>query len=318
MAIITFEVYRTQVTSGNTVGTSQRITLNVNDANNDGVLSEAEIVAALVAPGTTATTANTFGEVVGDVTLFVRTSSGSANGVNANASGYLFTPDPIAPGNVGSILTSLGGTFLPFEPANLRICFATGTLIGTPNGPRAVEDLCAGELVLTADGAARQIVWTGSRDMDAAALDLSPNQRPVLIGAGALGGGLPLRDLVVSPQHRILMHGLPGDEGQGVLVAARHLAESGMAGVRVMRGARAVTYHHIALADHDLLLAEGAAVESLFIGPQALRALTPAQRAELTAVFPSLAQGRNPMTPVRPFARRRDIVPARRHERADA
>ncbi len=207
-------------------------------------------------------------------------------------------------------LGALRHLFRPVDPDALAICFAAGTLIATPGGPRPVETIRAGDLVLTVDDGAQPVLWAGQRHLDADALDRAPNLRPVRIAAGALGAGLPRRDLTVSPQHRILMRGVAGDEGRGVLAAARHLAEAAMPGIDVLTDARAVTYCHLALAGHAILLAEGVAAESLFTGPQALRALSQPQRDELTAVFPSLARGENPMSPARPFARRKDVLRA--------
>lgn len=88
---------------------------------------------------------------------------------------------------------------------DLMICFAAGTQLMTPTGPRAIEDIAVGDLVLTVDRGPQPVRWRGKRKLDAIDLHIAPHLRPIRIKAGALGPDLPERDLVVSPQHRILV-----------------------------------------------------------------------------------------------------------------
>lgn len=169
-------------------------------------------------------------------------------------------------------------------------CFATGTLIDTPAGPRPVQALQAGDLVLTADEGPQAVIWAGHVDVDAHWLDLQPNLRPIRIAAGALSPGYPARDLVLSPQHRVLVRSAIAERmfaAREVLVAVKHLV--GLPGIEVMKPAAGIGYHHLLLARHQVLRAEGAAVESLYLGPQALKNLPPAERREIMALFPELA-----------------------------
>jgi autotransporter passenger strand-loop-strand repeat protein len=134
-------------------------------------------------------------------------------------------------------------------------CFAAGTRILTLNGEVAVEDLSVGDTVVTVreDGPTEQkIIWTGRRSLDIARHAEPELVWPVRIRAGAFGPGLPERDLRVSP-----LHGLYID---GHLIEARALING--ATVIQERGTRWVTYHHIELAAHDILLAEGLPAES--------------------------------------------------------
>ena len=131
-------------------------------------------------------------------------------------------------------------------------CFAAGTRIATPDGERAVELLRAGDRVRTASGDLRAIVWAGSRSVDILAHPEPGLVRPVAIKRGALGPGLPRRDLRVSPDHNIAF--------ADVLIPAKCLVNG--RNVVVEDGAAHVTYHHLELATHDLLLAEGLAAES--------------------------------------------------------
>ncbi|MFD1882116.1 Hint domain-containing protein [Paracoccus pacificus] len=168
------------------------------------------------------------------------------------------------------------------------VCFVAGTMIATPEGPRAVETLRAGDLVLTADHGPRPLAWVGSRSLDTRHQE---NLRPIRIRAGALGQGLPEADLRVSPQHRILVRSNIARTMFGtdeVLVAAKHL--TGLPGIEIEPGDASVGYVHLLFDRHELVFANGAVSESLFTGPQALKMVSAQARDEILALFPELAQ----------------------------
>lgn len=174
-------------------------------------------------------------------------------------------------------------------------CFALGTLIDTDTGPRPVESLRAGDLILTRDHGLQPLRWQGGSHVCAEGLEIRPNLRPILIRAGALGEGSPCRDLTVSPQHRVLVrsriaHRLFQD-GE-ILVAAKHLV--GLPGIEVMAPPEGVTYFHLLFDRHEIVMSDGAWSESLFTGPQALNSVSDAARREILALFPDLAAGRAP------------------------
>lgn len=184
-------------------------------------------------------------------------------------------------------------------------CFTPGTMIDTPDGPRRIEDLGVGDRVLTRDHGAQVIRWTGRQHVSAARLDAAPNLRPVLIRAGALGPGVPGTDLVVSPQHRLLLTSrivarVAGAEA--VLAPARQLI--GWPGIEVLAGESGVTYLHLMLARHEVIRANGAWSESLYLGPRVTQKLTGAARREIAALFPELlTPGAAPPPPARPLLR---------------
>ena len=93
--------------------------------------------------------------------------------------------------NGGAAVT---GTDLTYDNTNV-VCFTAGTLIGTLLGPVRVEDLKAGDDVLTLDTGTQKIRWIGSTHRDSIDLAVDPKLRPVRISAGALGEGLPAQDL---------------------------------------------------------------------------------------------------------------------------
>ncbi len=169
------------------------------------------------------------------------------------------------------------------------VCFTPGTLLETPDGPRAVEDLVAGDKLVTKDAGAEEILWVGSRHVSGARLCVMPDLRPVRIRGGALGDGRATRDLVVSPDHRILLTGdraraLSGDDE--VLIAARDLVDGGA--IRRDRAARAATYVHVMLPDHHIVVANGVETESFHPGMAALDEVAEDQRLRLFDVMPGL------------------------------
>jgi hypothetical protein len=130
-------------------------------------------------------------------------------------------------------------------------CFRAGTAIATPRGPVAVEELRLGDIVLTAEGAALPVLWIGHRTVDCSRHPRPEQVWPVRIKAGAFEPQAPLRDLFLSPDHAV--------HAEGVLIPVKYLVN----GTTVAQLAvETVTYLHIELERHQLVLAEGLAVES--------------------------------------------------------
>jgi hypothetical protein len=182
----------------------------------------------------------------------------------------------------GTPTTSL--TFTEIE--QVVPCFTPGTLIATDRGDVPVERLRAGDMVLTRDHGFQPVRWAGRRDLGVADLIVQPALRPVRIAAGALGGGLPLRDMWVSPQHRMLVEGRGPEMWFGtdeVLVAALHLV--GQPGVEQVM-LPGVSYIHIMCAAHEIIMADGAWTESFQPAARMLDEMDVGQRAELLALFP--------------------------------
>lgn len=171
-------------------------------------------------------------------------------------------------------------------------CFTAGVRLLTAKGQRPVEKIAVGDLVETADNGLQPVRWVGSRTLDAVDLAAAPELRPIRIARGALGDGLPKRDIMVSPQHRMLVRSAIAQRMFGadeVLVAAKHLV--GLAGVSVADDVTEVTYLHLLFDRHEVVFAEGARSETLYVGAEALRSVGEAARAEILALFPQLAEG---------------------------
>lgn len=173
---------------------------------------------------------------------------------------------------------------------NIAICVQRGTLIETGHGPVAVEDLAPGDMVQTRDSGLRPVRWIGSRRMNAAQLALAPELRPIRIAAGAIGPDIPDRDLLVSPQHRVLLTGWKAELYFGepeILVPAKSLVDD--CTIVIARDVEDVEYFHVLFDRHEIMLTNGAPTESFFPGAYVLDALDRAVSEELYAIFPELA-----------------------------
>ncbi len=168
-------------------------------------------------------------------------------------------------------------------------CFTPGTLVATARGQCLVEDLRAGDRIVTRDNGLQEIRWVGRRDLTQSELLLRPHLRPVLIRAGSLGENIPERDMLVSPNHRMLLTGdrsvLYFDEYE-VLAAAKHLTHQ--AGVEIV-APKGVSYLHFMFDQHEVVLADNAWTESFQPGDQSLDSMSSPQRQELYELFPELA-----------------------------
>jgi hypothetical protein len=130
-------------------------------------------------------------------------------------------------------------------------CFAEGTRIATPDGEQPVETLRPGDCVRTWSGKTRPVVWVGHRTVDCRRHPRPEAVWPVRVRAGAFGPGRPARDLILSPDHALFL--------DGVLVPVRCLVDGDAI---AQLAAERVTYWHVELDRHDILLAEGLPAES--------------------------------------------------------
>lgn len=188
-------------------------------------------------------------------------------------------------------LAENGATKSEAPKSDATVCFVRGTHIKTIAGERPVEALSVNDLILTMDTGYQPIRWIGSRTLDGHDLAAKPGLRPIRIRAGALAPGLPTRDLIVSPNHRILsrskiarnMFGFPE-----VLVAAKDLVFLG--GVAIADDLDAVEYWHFMFDRHQVVYAEGSAAESLLASSEALAAIPPEALRELFEIMPELSR----------------------------
>ena len=145
----------------------------------------------------------------------------------------------------------LGNGSLTFEIFRNTACFAAGTRISTQRGDIAVEELAVGDLVEAHFAGQAPIRWIGHRRVDCSRHPDPRRVWPVRIAAGAFGSAKPARDLWLSPDHAIF--------SDGVLIPIKHLVN----GTTIEQVQMAqVTYYHIELSHHDVLIAEGLPAES--------------------------------------------------------
>ena len=195
------------------------------------------------------------------------------------------------------------------------VCFAAGTRIMTVLGEKPVEDLRPGDLVRVLDGSHQPLRWVGQRRLGKADLLRNPLLYPVKVAAGALGLGLPKRDILVSRQHRMLIASAPLRALTGhsaALVAACKLV--GLPGIAVDQSVEEITYFHLLFDRHQVIWAERAPSESLLLGPEADKTLTRAQAHDIAMRLPSLAQASTPALPVLTGRIRKSLM--LRHQRS--
>ncbi len=167
-------------------------------------------------------------------------------------------------------------------------CFTPGTLIATAKGQVRVEDLQPGDRVITRDNGLQEIAWVGQKSLTQKDFIARPELKPVLIKAGSLGENMPERDIMVSPNHRMLI----ADKGASmyfdepeVLAAAKHfVGKDGICHVDVSQ----TSYIHFMFERHEVVLSDGTWTESFYPGDYTIDGLGAEQRDEILALFPEL------------------------------
>lgn len=139
-----------------------------------------------------------------------------------------------------------------FDGSYVVPCFVAGTRILTRRGEVAVEDLQVGdEAVAMVGGGFSRITWIGQLQVATTNAYRVPKHWPIKVRAGAFAPGVPHSDLLLSPDHAVFV--------KGALIPVG-LLENGLTVVREPMDR--VTYFHVELERHDVLLSEGLASES--------------------------------------------------------
>ncbi|MDX1822109.1 MAG: Hint domain-containing protein, partial [Paracoccaceae bacterium] len=195
------------------------------------------------------------------------------------ADGVLDLAGGIVLNNAGS---AVAATELTSENTGV-VCFTRGTHIATTQGEILIENLKTGDLVLTMDHGYQPIRWIGSTKVRAVG-----HLAPILFRKGVLNN---VRDLMVSPQHRMFLNGWQAEVLVGeheVLAAAKHLVNDST--VRRVEGGE-VEYFHILFDTHEIIFAEGCPSESFHPGVMGWGALAEEARQEIITLFPQLDNG---------------------------
>lgn len=190
------------------------------------------------------------------------------------------------------------------------ICFGAGTLIETDTGPLAVELLRTGDCVKTWTNETEPVRWIGCSRHDSLSLARSPELRPIRVRGGAFGGGLPYRDLILSPNHRVLISDWRAELLFGedeVLVPIKALIDGDR--IAVDDTVASVAYYHLLLDRHRVIFSNGLPTESLLVAGQSLAALSAEASAELHQIFgragiDAMLEG----LPDRPIVKTRDAL----------
>ncbi len=170
--------------------------------------------------------------------------------------------------------------------APVLVCFLRGTLIDTPQGQRRIETLQPGDLISTFDGRDLPLRWIGHRDISATDLLLYPELRPIVLPQDMFGPGLPARRLKLSASHRLAIGGWEAELLFGtetLLMRANHLLGHGATRVNPHRD---LTYYHLLLDEHTLVLANGLACETFQLGARTELALAAEDLAALATACP--------------------------------
>lgn len=175
------------------------------------------------------------------------------------------------------------------QQADGTICFTPGTRIQTPNGPIPVQELQEGDRINTKDDGPQTIRWIGTRRISGGRLVAMPHLRPVRVQAHVLGQGEPDEDLILSPDHRLVVKGavaLSLFNRHEVLVTARDLIND----TSIMPDYRCLgaTYIHLMLDAHQVVWANGVEVESFHPAGMATDRIESSQRYELFDRFPDI------------------------------
>jgi Hint domain len=231
----------------------------------------------------------------------------SIDRVEARPGLFLVRIDGKASALASAFAWRVGEAFAPdaAETTQALAGYAAGTRIDTPDGPRAVETLRAGDVVSTLANGSRPLRWVGRRQVATVELIAEPGLCPVEFAPGAIGNA---QQLLVSPHQRILIDDWRAEVYFGedrVLVAAQALVDDQAA--RVVLPVEGLHYVMLLCDRHEVLLAEGVPSESFHPGDAGLGMLTQAERDEVTALFPEAE-----------LLRRRAAFPIVRHGEARA
>ncbi|WP_055661806.1 Hint domain-containing protein [Jannaschia seosinensis] len=225
-------------------------------------------------------------ETLGDLIVTDGASNWSARMVEIEGGEHLLVfSEGLPPAGVGLRIAQSPAS-RPRRATRETICFTAGTVIDTPDGPRAVEDIRRGDRVATRDAGPQDVIWTGSRRLTAPRLQTEPNLRPVRILAGALGNA---NELDVSPGHLILVSHPAAKALWGapeVLVRARDLVDD--YGIVPAPAAGDVTYVHLLTRHHQVLRANGVWADSFHPGDVDIATLSPRDRVCLLDAVPDI------------------------------
>lgn len=162
-------------------------------------------------------------------------------------------------GRPGDTSVSYFGFSAGVEPIGLSACIAPHAPVETPDGPRMIDRLKPGDLVMTQDSGPQPVRWVGAREVPARG-----QFQPIRLRAPYFG---LTRDILVSPEQCLLITGAEVEYLFGedeVLVQARHLVNGVSAHWEKM--GPTVKLYHVLLDQHEVIRIAGCQLESLYVG----------------------------------------------------
>jgi len=240
-----------------------------------------------------------------DTLDFINSSASSISGGSGSDALNLPVGTVVTDETHGTFTTTLGGsyslssgsfilptgqtvTYSAVESGVGIPCFTPGTMITTPKGPKPIEQLSVGDLVITQDHGLQAIRWIGEKKITGARLFAYPHLQPIRIKKDAFGVGKPNCDLLVSPQHRMVISNALGEllyGSKNCLLCAKSLLDH--PSIEVAKIPTTI-YIHIMFDQHQIIYANGCATESFHPGSYILEAMETAIQDEIYEIFPEL------------------------------
>ncbi|WP_106358604.1 Hint domain-containing protein [Yoonia maritima] len=187
-----------------------------------------------------------------------------------------------------TVVSSQEGPSNPYTALASPPCFTRGCRLETPFGLTAVEDIKVGDLVSTLDDGPQIVRWVGVKRLPAAALATTPKFRPVLVKKDGFGPGQPNCDILLSPQHRILITGWRAEllfgEDEILVPAIKLLNDQAIVSKHCLEG---VEYYHVMFDQHQIVRCDGLWTESYLPNVAEVDAIE--TQKEVVALFPELA-----------------------------
>lgn len=187
--------------------------------------------------------------------------------------------------NIFAPETPEGTTAHPFDGGLLQ-----GTQVRTPCGPRRIEHVRAGDLIVTRTKGLQPVRMVWRRELRDVDLRGRPEAAPVRLKTRAIGPMMPQQDLVLAPEHPVLVPGyrLDGLAGSiGGLMEAGELAGTSDAAY-VDRSLEEAPLFHLVFDSHQIFMANGLPVGSVDLTADVLERLEPSLRDEVLEIFPRL------------------------------
>lgn len=172
---------------------------------------------------------------------------------------------------------------------------ASGPVIGlegsafvrTPCGSRRIEFLRPGDLIVTRDNGLQPVRMIWTRTVTAAEIAADPSLAPVRFKSRAIGPMMPQRDLLLAPDHRVLVPGwrlADVADDCPCLLAAREISEVSDAGF-IDKNHSEITFYNVLFEDHQVFTANGLPVESYLPSVDAVDALDESVGRDIEELF---------------------------------